>query len=87
MTFGDVLINTPNNSVDYLTQRYGPNWKTHTKKYNHLFGLQDWEEKSITEEEKQLALEDFRRETAILRRLRHVSKQNQRTRGGECSCV
>jgi serine/threonine protein kinase len=28
---------------------------------------------SITEDDKQLALEDFRRETAIMRRLRHVS--------------
>jgi glycerol-3-phosphate cytidylyltransferase len=55
ISFGNVEISVVNNHELFLTKNFGPNWKTHTKKYNHLFGLQDYKETPITDEEKKPA--------------------------------
>ena len=35
--FGEINITTVNNVNKILTQPYGENWRTHVKKYNHLY--------------------------------------------------
>ncbi|HCU06988.1 MAG TPA: hypothetical protein DIC42_05365 [Holosporales bacterium] len=41
LMFGQVNISVPNDYEDFLTNNFGPSWRTHIKKYNHLFGTHE----------------------------------------------
>jgi glycerol-3-phosphate cytidylyltransferase len=43
LQFGQVDINVPNDFEDFLTNNFGPGWKTNIKKYNHFFGCNEKE--------------------------------------------